>query len=582
MSSTSTKKSFFSKKIIMGTTIGAATVFFFAGIIFWGGFHTAMEATNTLKFCISCHEMEEGVYKEYKPTIHYSNRSGVRTSCSDCHVPKPWAHKVVRKIKATNEIWHKLLGSIDTPEKFDAKRLELAKKVWISMKETDSRECRNCHHLDSMNPALQKPRARKQHLNAFTTGQTCIDCHKGIAHKNARDLLSDEELEQLEKPNPAFIKEIPQMFLDSLEQVELAEENAEIEAKEAAIKAKEKIQKQIDAAVARALGNSGVTNSNINGSSVSTSADKDFGIDWQAVPKYNITIFYPGQASMEWMLTGKDHGGARAFVKLGDRCTTCHAKETNKMGDLIVSGEKLETQETLIPGKRGHIPVSVQARYDDENLYMRFEWENSEHTPAPFIEGGKMDAKNQMKLAVLFATDEVEYAQQAGCWGACHHDLNTMPHHPAGEDVSKYIDESRTAIEVKGRRGKKRGGWNNLKDDEALKAEFNSNHFLDIIRYKAGEGKSEDGHILADRNMTSDGKTQFSAVLNSNNTWVVQMKRKLNSGNPADINMTTDKMYNFSFAIHDDYTTARYHHVSLGYFLGFDNDKAEVNAVKIN
>ncbi|HLY95659.1 MAG TPA: NapC/NirT family cytochrome c, partial [Sideroxyarcus sp.] len=26
-----------------------------AGIVLWGGFNTAMEATNDLEFCISCH-----------------------------------------------------------------------------------------------------------------------------------------------------------------------------------------------------------------------------------------------------------------------------------------------------------------------------------------------------------------------------------------------------------------------------------------------------------------------------------------------------------------------------------------------
>ena len=28
--------------------------------------------------------------------------------------------------------------------------------------------CRNCHSLESMNPEFQKPRARKQHMNAIT------------------------------------------------------------------------------------------------------------------------------------------------------------------------------------------------------------------------------------------------------------------------------------------------------------------------------------------------------------------------------------------------------------------------------
>ena len=155
---------------------------FIAGIIFWGGFNTAMEATNTETFCISCHEMEENVYKEYQDSIHYSNGSGVRATCPDCHVPKPWVHKVVRKIQATNELYHKALGSIDTPEKFEAKRLKLAQNVWKAMKETDSRECRNCHDYESMDYTKQQRRGVQQHIEGFDNGETCIDCHKGIAH----------------------------------------------------------------------------------------------------------------------------------------------------------------------------------------------------------------------------------------------------------------------------------------------------------------------------------------------------------------------------------------------------------------
>ncbi len=60
---------------------------FIAGIIFWGSFNTALEITNTEAFCVSCHEMYDNVYQELKPTIHYTNRSGVRATCPDCHVP---------------------------------------------------------------------------------------------------------------------------------------------------------------------------------------------------------------------------------------------------------------------------------------------------------------------------------------------------------------------------------------------------------------------------------------------------------------------------------------------------------------
>jgi cytochrome c-type protein NapC len=166
---------------------------FFSGIVFWGGFNTAMEATNTLEFCISCHEMRDTVYQEYKKTIHYQNRTGVRAICSDCHVPKDWVHKVARKIQATKELYGKAMGTIDTPEKFEAKRLELAENEWRRMKASDSRECRNCHSFDGMNSEVQKPRARKQHELAQRDGETCIDCHKGIAHQKPKGMKEEDE-----------------------------------------------------------------------------------------------------------------------------------------------------------------------------------------------------------------------------------------------------------------------------------------------------------------------------------------------------------------------------------------------------
>lgn len=154
-----------------------------AGVIFWGGFNTFMEHTNTLGFCISCHEMEQTVYQEYKKSSHYSNPAGVRAICSDCHVPKEWTAKLVRKIQATNELFHKIVGTIDTPEKFEAKRLAMAERVWASMEATDSRECRNCHTFEAMEFEAQERRPREKHPEAMNDGKTCIECHKGIAHK---------------------------------------------------------------------------------------------------------------------------------------------------------------------------------------------------------------------------------------------------------------------------------------------------------------------------------------------------------------------------------------------------------------
>jgi cytochrome c-type protein NapC len=157
---------------------------FAAGIVFWGGFNTVLEATNTEAFCISCHEMQNFVYKEYQETIHYKNPSGVRATCPDCHVPRPWIYKVIRKVRASNELYHKIIGTISTKEKFEAHREELAKHVWDTMKSTDSRECRNCHAYVYMDLAKQDKSAQKKHTLEYVreTGKTCIDCHKGIAH----------------------------------------------------------------------------------------------------------------------------------------------------------------------------------------------------------------------------------------------------------------------------------------------------------------------------------------------------------------------------------------------------------------
>jgi len=163
-----------------------------AGVIFWGGFNTFMEYTNTQDFCISCHEMRDTVYQEYKKSPHYKNPSGVRATCPDCHVPKPWTAKLIRKIKATNELYHKVMGTIDTPEKFEAHRLELAENVWAEMRANNSRECRNCHEYDAMHFEKQSRRGSEKMSQAKEKGETCIECHKFIAH-NKPDGYDDDD-----------------------------------------------------------------------------------------------------------------------------------------------------------------------------------------------------------------------------------------------------------------------------------------------------------------------------------------------------------------------------------------------------
>ena len=305
-------------------------------------------------------------------------------------------------------------------------------------------------------------------------------------------------------------------------------------------------------------------------------------------------MFYPGQASIEWVMKGSDHGGKRAFTK-GDRCFECHEDEEVDIGDLIVTGEKVEP--TPIPGKRGSIVVNIKAAHDADNLYMQFQWEDGEHAPIPFVDGGKMDTENQIKLAIMLATDseddpKVEFAERAGCWQSCHHDVNYMPHQPADSELTgtlstrldlsggftKYLKESRTAVEIEGKDGKKRGGWDKLKSEAEIQALLDGGSFMDLLRYKSGTGESEDGYILDERVMTGGQGVSFNGEL-KDGVWTVEMTRKLTSDQPGDISMALDQWYNIGFAIHDDYSNSRFHHVSLGLKLGFDDEDAEINAI---
>jgi cytochrome c-type protein NapC len=157
---------------------------FISGVAFWGGFNTVMERTNTEQFCVSCHEMRANVFEELKGTIHNANRSGVRASCPDCHVPHDWTDKIARKMQASKEVWGHIFGTINTREKFLSMRRELAEHEWARMKANDSLECRNCHSEQGMDLAKQNTRAAEAHERfLFTKQNTCIDCHKGIAHR---------------------------------------------------------------------------------------------------------------------------------------------------------------------------------------------------------------------------------------------------------------------------------------------------------------------------------------------------------------------------------------------------------------
>jgi cytochrome c-type protein NapC len=171
-----------------------AGIIFMAGIVFAGLFNVGLAYTNTTEFCTSCHTMKVNL-EELEETVHYNSASGVHAGCADCHVPKAFVPKMIAKVMAAKDVYHEIMGTIDTPEKYEAHRWKMASRVWAKMEASDSRECRSCHDFAHMDLTEQSRSARSKHGNAPDKGQTCIDCHKGIAHEEPDEPDEEEDEE---------------------------------------------------------------------------------------------------------------------------------------------------------------------------------------------------------------------------------------------------------------------------------------------------------------------------------------------------------------------------------------------------
>ncbi len=163
------------------------------GVALSHGSSVTLKATNSTEFCTSCHSMQ-WVQEEWMESVHYKNISGVRAECSDCHVPTETGPKLVAKLRAAKDVWGEITGAIDTEEKFEAYRWEMANSVWDRMKATDSRECKSCHLIAAMDLKEQDRSARKKHkrIAEGDSDKTCIDCHKGVAHEVPKEPKSEE------------------------------------------------------------------------------------------------------------------------------------------------------------------------------------------------------------------------------------------------------------------------------------------------------------------------------------------------------------------------------------------------------
>lgn len=259
--------------------------------------------------------------------------------------------------------------------------------------------------------------------------------------------------------------------------------------------------------------------------------------DWSKVPKRDIQAFHPATASVEWVMKKSDHSGRTGLVK-GETCVGCHEEK----GGLNFDMKKMAGKELEPVGapKTLNFPVSVQAAYDKDNAYIRLTFK------APAGGANKGDKDNEVKATVMFANDKVAIAAgdktisgaQVGCWATCHSDARTMP--GADDKKTKYSKE---------------GAY-------------------ELMQWRSAKGaKAVDGSISDKRNMDGGTAGVSATGENKGGVYTVTFTRKLNGA------LGEGKTVPFGVAVHADHAAGRFHHVSMGYTLGFGAE-GDIKATK--
>ncbi len=288
-----------------------------------------------------------------------------------------------------------------------------------------------------------------------------------------------------------------------------------------------------------------------------------FAVDWNAVPGKDINLFYPGQASWEWVMTPTDHSGAATF-RQGKNCHECHDvdghSEAPLMGEKIVKGGKLEPNP--IPGKAGTIKLNVKMTHDADNFYVRLVFDKPPETL-----GEEMDP-NEGKVTMMVSDGKVQEAGRAGCWVACHDNLVTMPSAPPGVAITKYLMRSRVKMT--------RQGGADLKPADQLKAMKQDGQTLEYWQAALNTGKpakAYEGQVLASRNFRR-ARVVTAEAQEENGKWVVLLTRKLHAG-PGFKDIDPGQTYVIGFAVHGSHAAHRFHWISFEKTMVVDNGQAD-------
>jgi cytochrome c-type protein NapC len=287
-------------------------------------------------------------------------------------------------------------------------------------------------------------------------------------------------------------------------------------------------------------------------------------VDWSGVPAKDVTLFYPGQSSFEWVMTPTDHEGAEKF-RGGKNCHQCHAGDEKTMGDLLVSGKKNEPNP--IAGKPGSVAAKVKIAHDDENLYVHLEFAEGSQPDAG------MDKDFATKVTMMLNDGGVPEANRAGCWAMCHDDASSMPS-AAGATRTKYLNKTRAHLT-------RQGGGDELKSADDLAKLTADGYALEYWQARlnpSGSSVAVNGSVFSKREETKPTAVTVESK-NSGGVWSVTFTRKLNAG--ANFKpIVAGKPYTIGFAIHAGHTAKRFHYVSFEHSLVLDQGDADFVAVK--
>jgi len=257
-------------------------------------------------------------------------------------------------------------------------------------------------------------------------------------------------------------------------------------------------------------------------------------IDWSAVPVTNVTLFYPGQSSYEWLRAAAHPGSS--MVKSGGACLPCHQGKEKAIGDKLVKAGPLEPMP--VKGKNGTVDLKFQAAYDARNAYLRFQWKTqlpdpgTEHQYLRFdgkewkvygfpkldkvVQDGKQPGIYESRMTIMIDDGKVPQFAQQGCWLACHDGQRDMPKQFNSDevkanamltaikkgDVRKYLPATRTDP----------SDWKTGKSLDEIKKIKAAGGFVDLIQWRAhrshGVGMADDGYVLEFRNSDA-GKDMF-------------------------------------------------------------------------